>query len=346
MEVRETSLGGDFLVSTTPLIGTDGKTQGSVHVARDITEQKHAAEEIERLNANLAMRAAELEAVNLELEAFNYTVAHDLRNPLNIINGYCQVMQQMCGEKLDDECRGYLQQASEGTLRMDQLITALLNFSRMARTEVHRERFDISAIAQAVATELKQSEPQRRVTFRIPEGIVVDGDRDLLRVVLNNLIGNAWKYTAMRDEAMIEFGVTEIDGNLAYFVRDNGPGFDMANASKLFMPFKRLAGAEEYRGFGIGLATVDRIIQRHGGRDMGRGGTGEGCDLLLHSWSEVSPRPWKMIDRGSRALDLLHFPIRIVERFCISPKTLNSHRITAITTTAFNIFFMVACIGM
>ena len=242
---------------------------------------RHAADFIEeaRLKEMLETRAAELEEANRELEAFNYTVAHDLRNPLNIISGNCQLIKLACGGKLDEKCGGYLKHAYDSVFRMNQLITALLNFSRMARTELHRERLDLSATAQSVAEELKQSEPGRSVTFRIDEGIMVDGDPDLLRVVLANLFGNAWKYTAIRDEAMIEFGVTEIDGKAACFIRDNGLGFDMAEADKLFIPFQRLRGVEKQSGFGIGLATVQRIIQRHGGRIWAEGEPGKGASF-------------------------------------------------------------------
>jgi PAS domain S-box-containing protein len=250
-------------------------------VCQDITERKRAEEEIERLNTDLAARAAELEAVNRELEAFNYTVAHDLRKPLTVINILCQTIEDQCGDNLDEQCRGYLQESYNGTLRMSQLIDALLNFSRLAHVEPHREKIHISTIAQAAAAELKQTEPARRVTFRIAEGIIADGDANLLRVVLDNLFGNAWKHTVARDEAVIEFGSTEIDGKLAYFVRDNGTGFDMSDANKLFIPFQRLPGAEEFKGFGIGLATVERIIRCHGGKVWAEGEPGAGATFYF-----------------------------------------------------------------
>ena len=164
---------------------------------------------------------------------------------------------------------------------MNRLIDALLNFSRLTRVEPRRETVDLSGMAQEVAAELTLTEPARRVTFRIAEGITVNGDANLLRVVLENLLGNAWKYTGMREEAVIEFGVTEIDGKPACFVRDNGPGFDMADAEKLFIPFQRLPGAEEFRGHGIGLATVERIIRRHGGRVWAEGEPGKGATFYF-----------------------------------------------------------------
>jgi PAS domain S-box-containing protein len=250
-------------------------------LVRDITARKRAEEEVEQLNADLTARAAELEEVNRELETFNYTVAHDLRQPLNIINSYCQVINELCGEKLNEQCRDYLRETYDGTLRMNGLIEALLNFSRMARVELRREAVDLSAMAHAVVVELKMAEPERRVELQISRGMHVHGDANLLRLVLVNLLGNAWKYTGMRDVGVIEVGVAIVNGKPACFVRDNGPGFDMADADKLFMPFHRLPGAEECRGFGIGLATVERIIRRHGGRIWAVGEPGKGATFYF-----------------------------------------------------------------
>jgi signal transduction histidine kinase len=164
---------------------------------------------------------------------------------------------------------------------MNHLIDALLNFSSVARVELHKETVDLSAMAHLAAEELKLSEPERRVTLRLAEGLSAEGDPNLLRLVLSNLLGNAWKYTGTREEAIIEFGTMEIDGKPAYFVRDNGPGFDMADVGKLFVPFQRLAGAGERRGFGIGLATVERIIRRHGGKVGAEGELGKGATFYF-----------------------------------------------------------------
>jgi len=244
------------------LIEFDGE-QYMLSVINDITERKRMEEEIVRLNA--------------ELEAFNYTVAHDLRQPLNVINSYCQVIEKLCGDQLSDECLGYVQGAYDTTLRMDRLIEALLNFSRLARVEPRRETVDLSAMAHEVAEVLKQTEPGRQVNIQIADGILADGDANLLRAVLDNLLGNAWKFTGMREQAVIEFGVRDIDGVPTYFVRDNGAGFNMADADKLFTPFERLPETEKQRGFGIGLSTVERIISRHGGRVWAEGVPGEGA---------------------------------------------------------------------
>jgi len=260
---------------------SEGKVVRSLAVMVDVTERKGMEEEIEILNTNLAARAAELEAANQELETFNYSVAHDLRQPLNVISSYCQVIMELCGNNLDEQCKGYLQGSYEGTMRMNRLIEALLSFSRMGHVEPRRDMVDLSALAHEVVTMLKMIGPERQVDFRIADGITANADANLLQVVLDNLLGNAWKYTGVREEAIIEFGATEIDGKRVYFVRDNGAGFDQADADKLFVPFQRLAGAEEFKGFGIGLATVERIIRRHGGRIWVESEPGKGATFLF-----------------------------------------------------------------
>jgi len=247
----------------------------------DITERKQAEEEIKRLNVSLAARAADLENANMELEAFNYTVAHDLRNPLNVISSCCQVIRELCGDRLDEQCSGYLRDAYDGTLRMNRLIEALLNFSRLGQVEPHREMVDLSALAQEVVMLLRMSEPGRQVDFRTTGGIVVSGDASLLRVVLENLLGNAWKFTGRREGAVIEFCVAESAGKSVYCVRDNGTGFNMADVNRLFVPFQRLPGSEECRGSGIGLATAERIIRRHGGRVWAEGEPGKGATFYF-----------------------------------------------------------------
>ncbi|MFH7320551.1 ATP-binding protein [Desulfurivibrio sp. D14AmB] len=231
----------------------------------DISERKRAEKDLERLNTDLTNRAAELDAANIELEAFNYSVSHDLRRPLTLINSYSQEVEELCGDKLDDQCRKFIQEINEGSLRMNRLIDTLLTFSSVSRVAINLESVDLSARANSVATELKLAGPENRVTFQIAAGIVAKGDPGLLQVVLDNLIGNAWKFAGSREEAVIEFGVTAVDGKPAYFVRDNGPGFDMALADKLFLPFQRLSGTGT-EGQGIGLATVERIVRRHGGK--------------------------------------------------------------------------------
>lgn len=247
-------------------------------LVNDVTVRKRMQEEIEILNTDLASNAVELETANRELEAFNYSVSHDLRSPLTGINGYSLIILEMCAGRLDEQCLGYVREIYAAGQRMEELITVLLDFSRLSRGEIVRESVDLTVIAQMVASRLRMQEPQRRVIFTIAVGVTVAGDAKLLQLVLENLLGNAWKYTGKQAEARIEFGVTEIDGLPAYFVRDNGAGFAMADAGRLFTPFTRLHRSNEFEGHGIGLATVQRVIQRHGGRvwavaEVGKGAT-------------------------------------------------------------------------
>ena len=247
----------------------------------EIAKREVAEQRIEILNANLAAYAIELEMANQELEAFSYSVSHDLRRPLTAINGYCQVIQTLCGARLDDECRGYLKEIHDGTLRMNQLIKTLLDFSQINRYELRRQKVNMSGLAGEVAASLQRAEPARRATVRIVEGMTAYGDEDLLRLVLENLLGNAWNYSGRRDEAVIETGVIDTDGTPAYFIRDNGAGFDMADAGRLFMPFQRLHSNDDYAGHGIGLATVRRIIQRHGGSVWAEGKPDNGATFYF-----------------------------------------------------------------
>jgi PAS domain S-box-containing protein len=246
----------------------------------DISVRRQLAEKLEILHTQLAARASELAAANIELEAFNYTVSHDLRRPLTIIGGYCQLLRELSHDQLDEQSKGYLREISEGVSRMNRLIAALLDFSRVTRVEIHREQIDLSEMAKKVATELIQAAPESPGAFRIAEGITTNGDAGLWRIVLDNLIGNAWKYTLNREETIIEFGMTEREGKPVCFIRDNGPGFDMADAEKLFIPFQRL-NKTAIEGDGIGLATVQRIILRHGGRVWAESGPGMGATFLF-----------------------------------------------------------------
>jgi PAS domain S-box-containing protein len=232
----------------------------------DITERKQFEDDIVRLNAKLAEQAAEMEIANQELEAFNFTVAHDIRQPLNLLSIYCQSIEMLCGDQLKEECKGNIQEAIKTILQMNRFINALLNLSLQNHADLQRQTVDMSSIAHEVTNMLKLTTPDRQVELRITDGVVVNADADMLRVVFINLIGNAWKYTSLLEKTVIEVGSTEIDGKPVYFVRDNGAGFDMSEADKLFIPFKRLSGAKNCEGFGVGLATVGRIIHRHGGK--------------------------------------------------------------------------------
>jgi light-regulated signal transduction histidine kinase (bacteriophytochrome) len=246
----------------------------------DISVRRQLEEKIDILYSKLQSHATELEGANIELEAFNSMVAHDLRKPLTNINAYCQIMQQFCtGQNAEDKV--YVQGIYEATIQMDRLINTLLKFSRTLHVEIHKGKVDLSGIAREVVASLERGETERQITFRIANGIEVMGDAKLLNIVLDNLIGNAWKYSGNREGTVIEFGVIEREGKRAYFVLDNGPGFDMAYAEKLFIPFQRLPGAEEFKGNGIGLATVERIIKRHGGRIWAESERGKGATFYF-----------------------------------------------------------------
>lgn len=245
------------------------------------TEQKQTLEEIEILNTDLASRACELEMANHELEAFSDAVTHDLRVPLTIISGYCQVIVGIFGDNINAECKEYLQKIIDETIKMNSLIDTLLRFSRLTHREPYLEPVDLGEMAQGIIAGLLSAQPQRRIEFKVAEGVVAHCDANLLRVVMENLVGNAWKYTARKEDACIEFGVAESNGERAYFVRDNGAGFDMARADNLFDAFQRLHTSEEFHGIGIGLYTVRRIIQRHGGQVWAEGSVGKGATFYF-----------------------------------------------------------------
>jgi PAS domain S-box-containing protein len=239
-------------------------------VVRDVSERKRA-EQI------LAERSTQLEAANQELEAFAYSVSHDLRAPLRSIDGFSQVLLEDHGERLEDSGRDALGRVRAAAARMARLIDDLLKLSRVTRAELQRARVDLSEMARGVVAELALSEPDRHVDTRIADGVVVQGDPSLLRLVLENLLGNAFKFTSKTGEARVEFGVERQNGAQVYYVRDNGAGFDAAYADKLFGAFQRLHSEAEFPGTGIGLATVQRIVHRHGGRVWAEGAVDGGA---------------------------------------------------------------------
>jgi light-regulated signal transduction histidine kinase (bacteriophytochrome) len=218
-----------------------------------------------------------LKLSNQELEAFSYSVAHDLRAPLRGINGFSRALLEDYGDKLDTDAHDYLDRIGAATARMGDLIDALLSLSRVARAELRREKVNLSGIAESVIKQLRASQPDRVVEFVNQENVVAIGDAPLLRAVLENLLGNAWKFTSAGPSACITFGAEKTDRVPVYHVRDNGAGFDMAYAKKLFAPFQRLHSEAEFAGTGIGLATVQRIVHRHGGRIWAEGNVGQGA---------------------------------------------------------------------
>jgi light-regulated signal transduction histidine kinase (bacteriophytochrome) len=238
-------------------------------------------EENRQLHAELEQRViertAQLKAANKEMESFAYSVSHDLRAPLRSIDGFSLALLEDYKDKLDDEGKDYLKRVRAATQRMAQLIDDMLKLSRITRSDLTYEMVNLSNLVVSVADELRSAEPERQVEFVIKKGLKTKGDLRLLRVVLDNLLGNAWKFTGGHAEARIEFGVSDVEGKTAYFVRDDGAGFDMKYADKLFTTFQRLHSEKEFPGTGVGLALVQHIIHRHGGTVWAEGAVEQGA---------------------------------------------------------------------
>jgi PAS domain S-box-containing protein len=262
-----------------------GKPKAILEVNNDITERKQAEKEVRRLNEELeqrvADRTAQLQAANKELEAFSYSVSHDLRAPLRHINGFSQALLEDYADKLDGVGKSYLQEVRGASQEMAQLIDDVLQLARVTRSEMRREVVDLSRLAEEVFADLQKRDAGRQVAVRVEEGLVTHGDKRLLKISLVNLLGNAWKFTSKQEKAEITFGQEQKDGETFYFVRDNGAGFNMAYVKKLFGAFQRLHTAGEFEGTGIGLATVQRIINRHGGRVWAEGTVNEGATFYF-----------------------------------------------------------------
>ena len=261
-------------------------------LAEEIIQRRQAEEQVNKLNQDLQQWAIDLEATNQELRAFNYAVSHDLKAYLNRIAGFSKALQEDYADNLDLEGKSYLRSIHTATHRMTDLTNALLRLSKVAHWELQYESVDMSALAQEIVDKLKQATPQRQVEVAIMPKLVVKGDRELLKIALENLLGNAWKYTSKKTNARIEFGLSDStveisklpdcsSNTIVYFIRDNGAGFDSSYADKLFNPFQRLHTANEFEGTGIGLSTVQRIIHRHNGQILANAAPEKGATFYF-----------------------------------------------------------------
>ncbi|PJJ99199.1 hypothetical protein CO641_06310 [Lysobacteraceae bacterium NML91-0213] len=267
---------------TAPVPGDAGDEVVRLVQIDDVTEWYRAEERVRALNrtleARVAMRTQELERANLELEAFSYSVSHDLRAPLRTIDGFSRLLNERYAAVVDDTGRDYLARIRAATARMDALIDALLQMARLSRAKIHRRELDLGAMSRQMVADLRLAEPEREVDVDIADGLVAHGDPALVANLLQNLLGNAWKFTSGREHARIQVGRgMHPEGVEAFFVRDNGAGFSQDYASKLFRPFQRLHAQHEFPGHGIGLASVKRIVERHGGEVWAEGREGEGA---------------------------------------------------------------------
>jgi PAS domain S-box-containing protein len=273
--VRRRRDGTTFAASVTvsPIHDGTGRLVGASSIARDVTEQQHLRAAREQLR-----RADDLKTANQKLENFTYSVAHDLRAPLRALSGYSLVLLEDYGDVLDEDGRGYAERIAAASEQMATLIDSLLHLSRIARAELSLQPVDLGTMAADIADELQRQDPDRRVRFAIQRPVQVRADRELIRTVLQNLLSNAWKFTSHSDDASIDFGTCAAEnGSQCFYVRDNGAGFDAAYADKLFIPFQRLHSANDFAGTGLGLASVQQIVERHGGQVRAEGAVGQGA---------------------------------------------------------------------
>jgi light-regulated signal transduction histidine kinase (bacteriophytochrome) len=269
--------------ATTDRLRAEAAAKASLNILEDLSD---AQAQIRTLNAELEarveLRTAELVVANKNLEAFTYSVAHDLRSPLRALSGYGEALTEDYGDRLDDTGRWFIERIQSATERMSALIDDLLLLAQVSRSEMSLGPVDLSAEVAAIAGELQAREPGRRVRFVIQDGVWVTADCTLIRTVVQNLVDNAWKFTAKRDGATIEFGAAPAqDGRVCCYVRDDGAGFDPAFVGKLFQPFQRLHAVTEFPGTGIGLASIRRIVERHGGRAWAEGAVGRGATFYF-----------------------------------------------------------------
>lgn len=271
-------------VEAAPIYDTDGSVKRVVLVYKDITELKKSQEELYSLNTQLEERVTDrtrqLQEANRELESFCYSVSHDLRAPLRHLNGFVNILNEDYGNVIDGEGKGYLNRITVASSHMGRLIDDLLHISRVSRAEMNFVNIDLSRSAETVVSMFRESEPKRLVNISIARGLQARGDANLINILLQNLVGNAWKYSSLNAEPHIEIGKTVIGSKEAFYVRDNGVGFDMTYHDKLFQVFQRLHG-EEFEGTGIGLATAQRIIARHNGEIWADSILGKGASFYF-----------------------------------------------------------------
>jgi PAS domain S-box-containing protein len=277
VRVRKEGRPIDVAISMAPIRDLGGEIVGVATIERDVSERKRSEAAIRVLNEDLRRRAEDLTAANKELEAFSYSVSHDLRAPLRSIDGFAQALREDWGDRLDETGQDHLARVRNAAQRMGRLIDDLLKLSRLSRAQVQRLDVDLSQIAREIAAEHHERNPTRNVTWEISDNLHAYCDPALARILLENLLGNAWKFTSKTEDARIVFAAVPDTTPTTFVVRDNGAGFDMKYADKLFGPFQRLHNERDFPGTGIGLATVQRIVHKHGGDVWTRAEVGHGA---------------------------------------------------------------------
>jgi two-component system CheB/CheR fusion protein len=270
-----------FMARGIPVFKEDGSVREWVGTCIDITERKQAEADVLKLSEDMAARNVELERANREMEAFTYSISHDLRAPLRSMAGFAGILMQDYAKGLDKQVKDYLERILRGSEKMTRLIDDLLRLSGISRQQMEKTQVDLSAIASSVVSDMHEADPERRVSVRIEEGLSAFADRPLIEIVLSNLLGNAWKFTSRTENARIEFGSIQQEGRNIFYVRDNGAGFDSQYMKKMFLPFQRLHSDQEFEGTGIGLTIIERIIHRHGGRIWAEGEKGKGATIYF-----------------------------------------------------------------